>query len=92
MRRGAASRGREPASWRRAELSRRQRVDVPRLTIVAPRARGGGTQDIFAPRVAALRDVMQIREILAVEGPNTFTRASYAGNAIATVQTSRLIT
>jgi electron transfer flavoprotein alpha subunit len=38
-----------------------------------------------APRVAALLDVMQISEILSVEGPDTFTRPIYAGNAIATV-------
>jgi electron transfer flavoprotein alpha subunit len=41
-----------------------------------------------APRVAALLDVMQISDILSVEGPDTFTRPIYAGNAIATVQTS----
>src|SRR3954467_9739609 len=37
-----------------------------------------------APRVAALLDVMQISDILSVEGPDTFTRPIYAGNAIAT--------
>jgi electron transfer flavoprotein alpha subunit len=41
-----------------------------------------------APRVAALLDVMQISEILSVEGPDTFTRPIYAGNAIATVESS----
>jgi electron transfer flavoprotein alpha subunit len=41
-----------------------------------------------APRVAALLDVMQISEILSVEGPKTFTRPIYAGNAIATVESS----
>jgi len=41
-----------------------------------------------APRVAAALDVMQISDILSVEGPDTFTRPIYAGNAIATVQTS----
>src|SRR6188474_1197455 len=41
-----------------------------------------------APRVAALLDVMQISEILSVEGPKTFTRPIYAGNAIATVKSS----
>jgi len=42
----------------------------------------------IAPRVAALLDVMQISEILSVEGPDTFTRPIYAGNAIATVKSS----
>ncbi len=42
----------------------------------------------IAPRVAALLDVMQISDILSVEGPDTFTRPIYAGNAIATVKTS----
>ena len=42
----------------------------------------------IAPRVAALLDVMQISEILSVESEDTFTRPIYAGNAIATVQTS----
>ena len=40
----------------------------------------------IAPRVAALLDVMQISDILSVEGPKTFTRPIYAGNAIATVE------
>jgi electron transfer flavoprotein alpha subunit len=42
----------------------------------------------IAPRVAALLDVMQISDILSVETGNTFTRPIYAGNAIATVQSS----
>ena len=40
----------------------------------------------IAPRVAALLDVMQISDILSVEGDDTFTRPIYAGNAIATVK------
>ncbi|MGC8073650.1 electron transfer flavoprotein subunit alpha/FixB family protein, partial [Salmonella enterica] len=42
----------------------------------------------IAPRVAALLDVAQISDILSVEGPKTFTRPIYAGNAIATVESS----
>jgi electron transfer flavoprotein alpha subunit len=41
-----------------------------------------------APRVAALLDVMQISDILSVDGEDTFTRPIYAGNAIATVKSS----
>ena len=41
-----------------------------------------------APRVAALVDVAQISDILSVEGPKTFTRPIYAGNAIATVEST----
>jgi len=42
----------------------------------------------IAPRVAALLDVAQVSDILSVEGPKTFTRPTYAGNAIATVESS----
>ena len=52
---------------------------------VAPATTNGKN---IAPRVAALLDVMQISDILSVEAPDTFTRPIYAGNAIATVQTS----
>lgn len=40
------------------------------------------------PRVAALLDVAQISEITAVHDTDTFDRPIYAGNAIATVQSS----
>src|SRR5688500_11112352 len=44
-----------------------------------------------APRVAAKLDVAQISDITKVIGPDTFERPIYAGNAIATVQSSDAI-
>ncbi len=64
-------------------------------TIVAL-AKSGGYSHVLAPatgfgknvmpRVAALLDVAQISEIIAVESPDTFVRPIYAGSAFATVQ------
>jgi electron transfer flavoprotein alpha subunit len=52
---------------------------------VAPATSNGKN---IAPRVAALLDVMQVSDILSVEGDKTFTRPIYAGNAIATVKSN----
>ncbi len=43
------------------------------------------------PRVAAKLDVSQISEITKVDSPDTFERPIYAGNAIATVQSTDAI-
>jgi electron transfer flavoprotein alpha subunit len=49
-------------------------------------AAGTTTGKNLMPRVAALLDVMQISDISAVLGPDTFERPIYAGNAIQTVR------
>jgi len=53
--------------------------------IVAPATTAGKNT---MPRVAALLDVAQISDIISVESADTFTRPIYAGNVIATVQSS----
>ncbi len=51
--------------------------------VLAPASTNGKN---YMPRVAALLDVDQVSEIIAVESADTFKRPIYAGNAIATVQ------
>src|SRR6188474_1151867 len=56
--------------------------------ILAPATSNG--KDV-TPRIAALLDVQQISEIIAVESPDTFVRPIYAGNALATVKSKDAI-
>ena len=56
--------------------------------LVAPSTSNGKN---IMPRVAALVDSMQISDITAVHGPDTFERPIYAGNAIQTVQSTDAI-
>ena len=53
--------------------------------IVAPATTSGKN---YMPRVAALLDVMQVSDIIAVDGPDTFQRTIYAGNAVQTVKST----
>ena len=45
----------------------------------------------FLPRVAALLNVAQISDIIAVTSPDTFKRPIYAGNGIATIKSNDAI-
>ncbi|MSQ56893.1 MAG: electron transfer flavoprotein subunit alpha/FixB family protein [Limnohabitans sp.] len=56
--------------------------------ILFPSTAGGKN---VSPRVAAKLDVAQISDITQVESPDTFERPIYAGNAIATVQSTDAI-
>ncbi|KQX38123.1 electron transfer flavoprotein subunit beta [Devosia sp. Root436] len=49
-------------------------------------APAGSAGKAIMPRAAAMLDVMQVSEIVAVRGPDRFDRRIYAGNAILTVE------
>jgi len=66
--------------------------------VALPLIRSGGYAHVLAPatgfgksvapRIAALLDVAQVSEIIAVESPDTFVRPIYAGSAFATVRSA----
>ncbi|UVL93055.1 FAD-binding protein [Pseudomonas sp. FP1762] len=74
---------------------------APLVAALAHEGGGAGYSHILAaatsngknilPRVAAALDVDQISEIISVESADTFKRPIYAGNAIATVQSTAAI-
>ena len=65
---------------------------------IVPIVKSGGYSHVLAPatgfgknvmpRVAAILDVAQVSEIVAVESPDTFVRPIYAGSALATVRSA----
>ena len=76
---GAPGRVHWPRTSRRSSSRSRRTI----RHILAPATSFGKN---VMPRVAALLDVAQVSDIIAVEVADTFVRPIYAGNALATVQ------
>ena len=74
-----------PTAWPKTSPSRCWPWPAAYSHILAPATAYGKN---ILPRVAAKLDVAQISEITKVDSPDTFERPIYAGNAIATVQSS----
>jgi electron transfer flavoprotein alpha subunit len=80
-----------------SEYSNALAENVARLIVVASKefshvlATATASAKNIIPRVAALLDVQQVSEITEVIDQNTFVRPIYAGNAMATVESSDLI-
>lgn len=68
-----------------ADLIVQQVKDGNYTHVLAPATTTGKN---IMPRAAALLDMQQISDIIGVESADSFTRPIYAGNAIATVQSS----
>lgn len=83
------------------DVSLKEHIAENGTGIVVNAIKSGGYTHVIAPatsfgknllpRVAALLDLQQISDVIGIDAPDTFRRPFYAGNAIATVQSSDVI-